>query len=303
MTGCIVGWAHTPFGRLRWRDRRKPDRAGRQWGAGGCRNRGQATWTRSCSATSMRAFRRRISPPRWCLQASPDLRFKRATRVENACATGSAAVHQGMKTIEATRRARRACGRCRADDDDAGAGDRTKSVESLLCARGGRYRWRFCRDFRQDRRALFPAMGRPVRRAGHDRGQEPQERRRQSLCADAQGSGLRVLPHRERKKSVCRRPAQAHRLLAGVGWRRGAWCSPMSRPHCKLKKAVAFRAAEHVQDFLPMSKRDILKFEGCAQAWQTALAKAGTQARRSVVRGDARLLHHRRTDRIRSHGA
>ena len=43
----------------------------------------------------------------------------------------------------------------------------------------------------------------------------------------------------------------------------------------KLKKAVAFRAAEHVQDFLPMSKRDILKFEGCAQAWQRALAKAG----------------------------
>ena len=40
----------------------------------------------------------------------------------------------------------------------------------------------------------------------------------------------------------------------------------------KLKKAVAFRAAEHVQDFLPMSKRDILKFEGCSQAWQRALA-------------------------------
>ncbi len=35
------------------------------------------------------------------LQASPDLRFKRATRVENACATGSAAVHQGLKAIEA----------------------------------------------------------------------------------------------------------------------------------------------------------------------------------------------------------
>jgi acetyl-CoA C-acetyltransferase len=26
---------------------------------------------------------------------------------------------------------------------------------------------------------------------------------------------------------------------------------------------------------LPMSKRDILKFEGCAQAWKQALAKAG----------------------------
>jgi acetyl-CoA C-acetyltransferase len=43
----------------------------------------------------------------------------------------------------------------------------------------------------------------------------------------------------------------------------------------RLKKAIAFRAAEHVQDFLPMSKRDILKFEGCSVAWQRALATAG----------------------------
>jgi len=43
----------------------------------------------------------------------------------------------------------------------------------------------------------------------------------------------------------------------------------------RMKKAVAFRAAAHVSDFLPMAKRDILKFEGCAQAWQRALAEAG----------------------------
>ena len=43
----------------------------------------------------------------------------------------------------------------------------------------------------------------------------------------------------------------------------------------KLGKALAFRAAEHVQDFLPMSKRDVLKLEGCAQAWARALASAG----------------------------
>ena len=97
------------------------------------------------------------------LQASPDLRFKRATRVENACATGSAAVHQGIKTIEA--RAARVVlvvGR-RANDDDARAGDRTQSAEGVVCARGGRYRRRFCRNFRQDRRPLFPEMGRSVR--------------------------------------------------------------------------------------------------------------------------------------------
>jgi acetyl-CoA C-acetyltransferase len=43
----------------------------------------------------------------------------------------------------------------------------------------------------------------------------------------------------------------------------------------KLGKAVVFRAAEHVQDFLPMSRRDILKFEGCAEAWHRALGAAG----------------------------
>ncbi len=43
----------------------------------------------------------------------------------------------------------------------------------------------------------------------------------------------------------------------------------------KMKKAIVFRAAEHVQDFLPMSRRDILKFEGCAVAWKRALAQAG----------------------------
>jgi len=43
----------------------------------------------------------------------------------------------------------------------------------------------------------------------------------------------------------------------------------------QFDRAVVFRAAQHVQDFLPMSKRDILRFEGCAVAWQRALAGAG----------------------------
>ncbi|HYS49994.1 MAG TPA: thiolase domain-containing protein, partial [Xanthobacteraceae bacterium] len=42
-----------------------------------------------------------------------------------------------------------------------------------------------------------------------------------------------------------------------------------------MGKAVVFRAAEHVQDFLPLSRRDILKFEGCGEAWRRALARAG----------------------------
>ena len=59
------------------------------------------TSTRSCSAISTPASRRRILPPRWCCRPIRKLRFKPATRVENACATGSAAVHQGIRAIEA----------------------------------------------------------------------------------------------------------------------------------------------------------------------------------------------------------
>jgi acetyl-CoA C-acetyltransferase len=44
-----------------------------------------------------------------------------------------------------------------------------------------------------------------------------------------------------------------------------------------MGKAVNFRATAHAQDFLPMSKRDILQFEGCTVAWQRALAQAGIQ--------------------------
>ena len=70
------------------------------------------------------------------LQASPDLRFKRATRVENACATGSAAVHQGLQGDRGQGRAHRARGRRRADDDDAGGGDRRATCSRPpMCAR------------------------------------------------------------------------------------------------------------------------------------------------------------------------
>jgi acetyl-CoA C-acetyltransferase len=39
-------------------------------------------------------------------------------------------------------------------------------------------------------------------------------------------------------------------------------------------KAVVFRAAEQVNDFLPISKRDITSFEGPAEAWRRALKSA-----------------------------
>jgi acetyl-CoA C-acetyltransferase len=42
-------------------------------------------------------------------------------------------------------------------------------------------------------------------------------------------------------------------------------------------KAVTIKATAHAQDFLPMSKRNILDFEGCSVAWQRALQSAGVE--------------------------
>ena len=69
-----------------------------------------------------------------------------------------------------------------------------------------------------------------------------------------------------------------------------------------MSKAVAFRGHAQVNDFLPMSRRDIVAFEGCSEAWGKALARRPADPRRSRPGRDPRLLHHRRAARVRGHG-
>ena len=42
-----------------------------------------------------------------------------------------------------------------------------------------------------------------------------------------------------------------------------------------LRRAIAFRARQHVNDILPLSRRDPIAFEGAARAWRAALDRAG----------------------------
>ena len=69
-----------------------------------------------------------------------------------------------------------------------------------------------------------------------------------------------------------------------------------------LRRAIAFRARQHVNDILPLSRRDPIAFEGAARAWRAALDRGRAGAGRPEPGGNARLLHHRRTDRVRGHG-
>ena len=100
MTGCIVGWAHSKFGKLEGQDVEAliveaATDAMADAGVG----------PDDIDAIYLGLFNNGFSgqdfPSSLVLQADDNFRFKPATRVENACATGSAAIHQGLNYLEA----------------------------------------------------------------------------------------------------------------------------------------------------------------------------------------------------------
>ena len=100
MAGCIVGWAHTPFGRLDGASVESliVKAASEAMADAGI---GPADVDEIVLGHFNAGFSAQDFTASLVLQASPELRFKRATRVENACATGSAAVQQGLRAISA----------------------------------------------------------------------------------------------------------------------------------------------------------------------------------------------------------
>src|SRR6202163_3222210 len=132
VTGCIVGWAHTPFGRLEGETVeslivRVASAALADAGIE-ARDVDEIVLGHFNAGFSAQDFTASL-----VLQASPDLRFKRATRVEHAFASGAS----GDTSHRRQGGADRAGGGRRADDDDAGGGGRKEPAEGILCARGG----------------------------------------------------------------------------------------------------------------------------------------------------------------------
>ncbi len=273
MTACIVGIAHTPFGRL---DSESVESLIVRVASEALADAGIEA--RDVDEIVLGHFNAGFSAQDFTaslvLQASPDLRFKRATRVENACATGSAAVHQGLKSI-AARAARIVL---------------VVGVEQMTTTPG-------------------PEIGRNLLKASYVRDEANIEGGFAGIFGKIAGlyfqkygdqsDALAMIAAKNHKNGVgnpfaqirkdlgydfCRTESDKNPFVAG----------PLKRTDCSLvsdgaaaivladvetalrmKKAIVFRAAAHVQDFLPMAKRDILKFEGCTLAWKEALAKAG----------------------------
>jgi acetyl-CoA C-acetyltransferase len=273
MTGCIVGWAHTPFGRF---DTETVESLIVRVATDALADAGIAP--ADVDEIVLGHFNAGFSAQDFTaslvLQASPDLRFKRATRVENACATGSAAVHQGLRALAA--KAARIVLVVGVEQMTTTPGPeigrnllKASYVKDEASIEGG-----FAGIFGKIAGAYFQKYG-------------DQSDALAMIAAKNHKNGVGN-PYAQMRKDFgydfCRTVSDKNPFVAG----------PLKRTDCSLvsdgaaaivladvetalqmKKAVAFRAAQHVQDFLPMAKRDILKFEGCTQAWQRALAQAG----------------------------
>jgi acetyl-CoA C-acetyltransferase len=273
MTACIVGWAHTPFGKL---NGETVENLIVRVATDALADAGVAA--KDVDEILLGHFNAGFSAQDFTaslvLQASPDLRFKRATRVENACATGSAAVHQAIKAIE-SRSARIAL--------VVGVEQMTTTAapeigKNLLKAS-------YVRDEAETDGGFAGIFGKIAGLYFQKYGDQSDALAMIAAKNHKNGVGN---PYAQMRKDLgfdfCRTESEKNPFVAG----------PLKRTDCslvsdgaaavviadvetalRLDKAVAFRAAAHVQDFLPMAKRDILKFEGCQQAWRQALAQAG----------------------------
>ena len=273
MSAAMVGWAHTPFGKLSEESveslvTRVASDAMADAGIG----------PDDVDEIVLGHFNAGFSPQDFTaalvLQADDRLRFKPATRVENACATGSGAIHQGLKSIAAKSARFVLVVGVEQMTTTPGREVGQNLLKASYLPEDGEIPAGFAGVFGQIAGAYFQRYG-------------DQSDALAKIAAKNHRNGVKN-PYAQMRKDLgyefCRTESEKNPFVAG----------PLKRTDCSLvsdgaaavvltdlstamgmQKAVAFRGTHHAQDFLPMSKRDIVRFEGCGEAWRGALGKAG----------------------------
>lgn len=272
MTACIVGWAHTPFGKHENEDvesliSKVATQAVADAGLGA------SEIDEIVLGTFGEGFSAQGFPASLVLQAEGAFRFKPATRVENACATGSAAIHQGLKTIAARQGRFVLVVGVEKMTGVPGPEIGANLLKASYVKEEGDIAGGFAGVFGQIAAQYFQRYG-------------DQSDALAAIAAKNHKNGA-LNPLAQMRKDLgvefCRTASEKNPYVAG----------PLKRTDCSLvsdgaaalvltdvetalsmQKAVAFRAAVHVNDYLPISKRDILNFDGCEVAWKQALSHA-----------------------------
>jgi acetyl-CoA C-acetyltransferase len=272
MTACIVGWSHTPFGRHDGAD--VEALIGQVVGAALADAGVAAADIDEVFVGQINAgFARQEFPSSLVMQTVPELRFKRSTRVENACATGSAAIHGGLNSIAAKKARLVLVVGVEKMTDTAGP----EIGNNLLKAS-------YVKEEADTAGGFAGIFGRIAQLYFQKHGDQSDALARIAAKNHRNGVGN---PYAQMRKDLgyefCRAESEKNPIVA--------W--PLKRTDCSLvsdgaaavvladvetaltmRKAIWFRAAEQANDFLPMSRRDVTLFEGAEVAWRRALAAA-----------------------------
>ncbi len=274
MTPCIVGWSHTQFGKLA--DETLESlivRAGRE----ALHHAGVEP--KEVSAVYVSAMNNGFSKQDFvgglALQIDPALRFARSTRVENACASGSAAVATACRDMASDPSARFILV---IGAEKMTAVSNAAAGEILL---GASYR----RESEHVRAGFAGVFGK-IANAYFARHGDQRETLARIAARSHRNGALNPYAHLRRDLGFdfCNTPSEQNPEVAGP--LRRTDCSPVSdgaaaivlareETASGMRRSVRIRAFSHVNDFLPLAHRDPLAFEGPRRAWRDSLLRAG----------------------------
>lgn len=273
MNPAIIGWGHTPFGK-------HSNETVETLAVAAAREaiEHSGLTARDIDAIVLGHFNAGFSQQDFTaalvLQADPDLRFKPAVRAENACASGSAAVFQGLNMIEAKRAGAVLVVGVEKMTHAGGADVAANLLRAAYLAEEGDTEGGFAGIFGKIAQAYFQRYG-------------DQSDVLARIAAKNHKNGVNN-PWAQMRKDLgyafCRAESDKNPFVAGPLKRTdcslvsdGAAALVLASPELAAEalRAVQFRGRAHVQDFLPMSRRDIVLLEGCTHAWQGAFAEAG----------------------------
>ncbi|MFN7258187.1 MAG: acetyl-CoA acetyltransferase [Alphaproteobacteria bacterium] len=271
---AIIGWAHSPFGKLE----AEPDLESLIARVARAAIEDAGISPAEIDAGFVGIFGEGFTPQGFpaslLLQSVPEMRFRPITRYENACATGSAAIH-GARDFIAAGRGRFALV-VGAEKMTATPGP--KIGEILLTAS--------YRKTESDIEGGFAGVFGRIAEAYFQRHGD-QSDALAMIAAKNHKNGVDN-PWAQMRKDFgfdfCRNESEKNPYVA----------RPLKRTDCSLVsdgaaalvladaetaktmgKSVRFRAAVQVNEYLPIAARDIIRFDGARTAWQRAYEQAG----------------------------
>ncbi len=269
---CIVGWAHTRFGRL---DGETLESLITQVTSGALADAGiSGREVDAVFVGNLGGFENQTFLASLPLQANDGLRFKPATRYENACASGSAALYAALDRIAAGRaRIALVVGVEKMNALDNAGVTAALAAASYMKEEGGQG-------------LSFPGIFAQMAQTYFDRYGDQSDALATIAAKNHANGAKNPLAHirKDLGFDYCRNVSEKNKLVAPPlkvsdcsTVADGAAALIVAAPEVALgfRKAVAFRATQQVNDFLPMSRRDVIDFAGPKEAFARAYAEAG----------------------------